>query len=215
MVARAPIRHLAPGAHEEGNVHDRVWSRRHRARRPLAVEPGGDPVRRYAVQTQRRSIVEPEKAATVDRKSPYRDVTGNESSPPRRESSDAAGTRLHGPRGGTVSRGAPARRFDPDSVTPLALGAITSATLTAYDARLRTLEMWTILGSVSTLSHGVALGLTPPLSAIAGSSATASASTSPRIRSLDPAELRPYARFPQGLPSALDRRNLRQNRRHA
>lgn len=97
-----------------------------------------------------------------------------------------------------------------DSLIPLAMGAITSAALTTYDAQLRTLEMWTLLGSASTLSHGVGLVLTLPLWVIAGSSVTASASKSPRVRSLDPADLRPYARFPQGLPPALDRRDLRQ-----
>jgi hypothetical protein len=97
-----------------------------------------------------------------------------------------------------------------DSLVTVATSAVTSATLTTYDARLNTLNMWTILGAVSSLSHGVGLLLSVPMWIIVGTTATASASKAPRVQSVDAALLRPYARFPQGLPPGLERRALRQ-----
>jgi hypothetical protein len=80
-------------------------------------------------------------------------------------------------------------------VVPTAL--VTVGTLTAYDSQYGALRLWTILGTVSTVSHGFVLVLTAPIWAIAGSTATASASKAPRVESTDPALLRVYARFPQ------------------
>lgn len=103
----------------------------------------------------------------------------------------------------------------PDSLVAVATKALTSATLTTYDARLNELTTWTALGAVATLSHGVGLILTLPTWIIVGTTATASASKAPRVESLDAAVLRPYARFPQGLPPAVDRRALRQKKNGA
>lgn len=97
-----------------------------------------------------------------------------------------------------------------DSLVSLSMGTLTSATLTTYDARLDRMTIWAVLGAVSTISHGVGLILTFPMWIIAGTGAAASASRAPRIQSVDAAVLQPYARFPQGLPPALDRRALRQ-----
>lgn len=97
-----------------------------------------------------------------------------------------------------------------DSLATVATSAVTSATLTTYDARLNTLNAWSVLGAVSTASHGVGLLLSLPMWIIVGTTATASASKAPRVQSADAALLRPYARFPQGLPPGLDRRALRQ-----
>jgi len=87
---------------------------------------------------------------------------------------------------------------------------VISGTLTTYDANYGGLRLWAIFGGVSTLSHGVGLVFTLPLWAIAGSTATASASKAPRVESTNPALLRAYARFPQGIPPGLDPRSLRQ-----
>lgn len=99
-----------------------------------------------------------------------------------------------------------------DSLTSVPAPVVTLATLTAYDSRPRVLETWTLLGSLSSISHGTLLILTLPTWVTAGSLSTASASKSPRVQSVDPAVLRPFARFPQGIPPTLDRRAIRQKR---
>ena len=97
-----------------------------------------------------------------------------------------------------------------DSLVVVSSASVTGGTLTAYDSQHGALRLWTILGGVSTLTHGFVLVLTAPVWAIAGSAATASASKAPRVESTDPSLLRMYARFPQGLPRELDVRSLRQ-----
>ena len=97
-----------------------------------------------------------------------------------------------------------------DSIVALPTTAVISGTLTTYDAKVRTLKLWTVLGVVSTASHGAALVLSAPVWLIAGASATAAASRAPRVESTKPVDLRPYARFPQGIPPGLDTRQLRQ-----
>ena len=99
-----------------------------------------------------------------------------------------------------------------DSLASVPTSAIRLATLTAYDAGHGVLRTWTLLGSLSTISHGTLLILTLPTWITAGSLSTASASKSPRVQSLDPAALRPFARFPQGIPPGLDHRAIRQKR---
>ena len=97
-----------------------------------------------------------------------------------------------------------------DSVVVVPTASVITGTLTAYDAQHGALRLWTILGGVSAVSHGLVLVLTVPVWAIVGSAATASASKVPRVESTDPSLLRLYARFPQGLPPGLDVRSLRQ-----
>jgi hypothetical protein len=96
-----------------------------------------------------------------------------------------------------------------DSLVTLPMTAVASATLTTYDARSEELSTWTALLAVSTLSHGIGLVLTMPLWIIIGTAETAGASKDPRVESVDAALLRPYARFPQGLPPGIDRNALR------
>jgi hypothetical protein len=106
---------------------------------------------------------------------------------------------------------------DTDSVHVLADGRLVSlgratlccAEVTAYRMDLSELQLWSVLGMVSTLSHGFVLILTAPTWIIAGTAATASASYAPRVASIDPVVLRPFARFPQGIPPGLDRSTLR------
>jgi hypothetical protein len=96
-----------------------------------------------------------------------------------------------------------------DSLVAIATGMITSATLTTYDARLDAMTTWSALGGVSALSHGWFLLLSLPMWVIVGTTTSASVSKEPRVESVDAAVLRPYARFPQGLPPGLDRGTLR------
>lgn len=114
------------------------------------------------------------------------------------------------------------------AVTVLALRDVRSGRLEAYDPRSGTLAGITTVGTLSTISHGVGLILTAPVWVIVGSVSTASLSAGGKY-DLDPAspaelplapsgaagersaswaDLRPYARFPQGWPAGLDRTSL-------
>jgi len=58
---------------------------------------------------------------------------------------------------------------------------------------------WTVLGTLSTLSHGWFLILSVPIWSVVGGATTAIV-WSPGVRASGCAEIRAYARFPQGLP---------------
>jgi len=106
---------------------------------------------------------------------------------------------------------------DADSIHVLADGRLVSlaratlccAELAAYRTDLAELQAWSAVGVLSTASHGFFLVLTAPVWLLAGVSTTAAASLAPRIISADPFALRPFARFPQGIPPGLDRTALR------
>lgn len=68
---------------------------------------------------------------------------------------------------------------------------------------------WTALGVLSTFSHGFFLVLTAPTWAGIGTYATSVYTRAPLVRTPTIEALRPYARFPQGIPRGLDRGTLR------
>ena len=89
--------------------------------------------------------------------------------------------------------------------------AVQRGKLTAYDAKTGGLAIWTLLGTLSTISNGFYLLATAPTWIIGGSLATGSQSRAP-VRSHPPrswAELAAFARFPAGLPGAVDFQHLR------
>jgi hypothetical protein len=106
--------------------------------------------------------------------------------------------------------------IDTDSVHVLADGRLVSlaraalccAELTAFRMDVSELQLWTVLGILSTGSHGFFLLLTAPMWAIAGTVATSVASYAPRIILTDLVALQPFARFPQGFPPGFDRTTL-------
>ena len=95
------------------------------------------------------------------------------------------------------------------ALVALPVAEIERATLTTYDARWGKLALWTVLGTLSTASHGMALIISAPVWAAGGTAATAAASRGPRVRSTDGTVLARFARFPQGMPAGLDRGVLR------
>jgi hypothetical protein len=107
--------------------------------------------------------------------------------------------------------------IDADTVHVLADGRLVSlptaslccVTLTAFRMDYAPLQVWAAIGTLSTGSHGVGLILTGPVWLLTGTLAASAASYAPRIRSTEPAVLRPFARFPQGMPPGLDRATLR------
>lgn len=89
---------------------------------------------------------------------------------------------------------------------------IRRAKVAFYDAQWAGLATWTIIGSLSTASHGWFLGISLPIWTIAGPVATGAASRGPieSVRSQrDWEAVSKFARFPQGLPEEIDRAVLR------
>ncbi|HEX6670337.1 MAG TPA: hypothetical protein VF061_12290, partial [Gemmatimonadales bacterium] len=96
-----------------------------------------------------------------------------------------------------------------DTTRPLVIStaAVRSGKLFGYSPRTGNLAGWTVAGVVSTISNGVFLVITAPLWAITGGIAIGSEVRAARrdVAPLGWAELRPFARFPQGMPDvALD-----------
>jgi hypothetical protein len=82
--------------------------------------------------------------------------------------------------------------------------------LTGYDSKASGLAAWSVLGTLSTASHGVGLVLTAPIWVIAGVASTAKQTRAghlvyPRRTA---SAFGAYARFPQGLPAGIDRAAL-------
>lgn len=95
------------------------------------------------------------------------------------------------------------------SMSGLALDEVDAIQVMSYESGASVLGTWTLLGSLSTISHGVGLLISLPVWLISGSAAASTQSraplTSTRTPLLDWEKLRPYARFPQGIPSGMDR----------
>jgi hypothetical protein len=86
---------------------------------------------------------------------------------------------------------------------------ILSARLVIYDAQ--SMGGWVLLGTLSTISHGLLLIFTTPMWLIGGTIAVVSRSYDPIIdypqRPL--VDFKAFARYPQGLPPNLDRNVIR------
>jgi hypothetical protein len=97
-----------------------------------------------------------------------------------------------------------------DSLIAVNQEEISAAKLTSYRSGAGLLTLWTVLGVLSTPSHGWFMGLTVPLWIITGSVSSAGQSFAPQKKypNLGWHELRQYARFPQGLPRGIDREGL-------
>lgn len=83
--------------------------------------------------------------------------------------------------------------------------------LQSYDANYSGLAMWTTLGSLSTGTHGFILAISAPVWIITGTIATSSQSKAPHktITAGGWKQLRPYCRFPGGMPTSIDRAGIK------
>lgn len=93
------------------------------------------------------------------------------------------------------------------------LDSVTELRLETFRAERAAFGRWTALGALMSLSHGYFFVLTGPLWITTGSLSAASYSRAPLIRTVTIDALRPYSRFPQGLPPGLDRKALRATNR--
>ena len=91
--------------------------------------------------------------------------------------------------------------------------AVSRVRLTSYRPEQRGVVGWTVLGTLSTLSHGIVLVLSAPAWILCGcvAGSVRSYEGQPSRVSLsrsDVEALRAYARFPNGLPEGLDPQSL-------
>lgn len=94
------------------------------------------------------------------------------------------------------------------------MGETKQVTLWGYDSRWGSVALWTIVGALSTASHGWALAATFPLLwVLPGTLITGSASRNAvvTVPKRPWTALQPFSRFPQGLPSNLNRDSLLPN----
>jgi len=98
-----------------------------------------------------------------------------------------------------------------NDVAEIPITKVLQARLTTYYADYWYLPLWTLVGTVSTASHGWYLALTAPMWIITGIASTIGQSHAPieKYPRLSRDELRKFARFPQGLPQGLDLSRLK------
>ena len=95
-----------------------------------------------------------------------------------------------------------------DSLRAIPHVAIRKAELVEYDPKQGTVSAYAFLGVLSTASHGVVLVLSAPAWMITGAVLTHVVVNEATTKSVVTKELRPHARFPQGIPPSLDRTKL-------
>jgi len=93
-----------------------------------------------------------------------------------------------------------------DSISAIPESDIYSARLTAFDSQYGALVGWSVVGTLSTMSHGVGLLISAPAWIITGVAASSSQSHTPMRHYPDKTwrELSQYARFPQGVPIVIE-----------
>jgi hypothetical protein len=93
---------------------------------------------------------------------------------------------------------------------------VTAGKLTAYAAQTGPLQLWTAVGTLSTISNGAFLLLTAPMWLIGGSVATGAESRAAQRQGapLTWVELAPFARFPQGMPDGIELNGLQPKQVH-
>jgi hypothetical protein len=96
-----------------------------------------------------------------------------------------------------------------DRLVSLPRASFCCITVTTFATDYSPVTLWGIAGTLSAASHGWGLILSAPVWGLVATGAAVSASRAPRVVSTDPAVLRPFARFPQGIPPGLDRATLR------
>ncbi len=98
----------------------------------------------------------------------------------------------------------------PSILFPIARQEIIGARLFTFDAQLQLIGIWTMLGALSTLSHGYFLVLSFPSWILIGTASASAESNAPIEKYPEKSwnELRVYARFPQGLPRGIDRTSI-------
>ena len=101
-----------------------------------------------------------------------------------------------------------------DPVVGISREIIKKAKIASFDPQMANASGWVAMGTISTLSHGLAAALTAPIWILFGSAKAAGHSRTPleNYPNLSWDELRMYARFPQGPPPGLHELGLHPKR---
>jgi hypothetical protein len=105
--------------------------------------------------------------------------------------------------------------FTDNKLSGYPVSQIKKAKLTTYNSQHGQLALWTLLGSLSAVSHGLAGIISIPVWILSGTFATAGQSYAPikRFPQKSWNDLSKFARFPQGIPPDLDRAKLNEKPR--
>ncbi len=98
-----------------------------------------------------------------------------------------------------------------ETLHAFALIDIESARLEAYGPDIALMGGWLVLGTLSSASNGWLCVFTGPMWILGGGTATILRSYEPILEYPDQelSSLLPFARFPQGLPTGIDRRSIK------
>ncbi|MEO8294184.1 MAG: hypothetical protein ABI613_01635 [Gemmatimonadota bacterium] len=100
-----------------------------------------------------------------------------------------------------------------DTLVARPMSGVRRVRVVGYNPKAADLMNWTLVGTLSTASHGLIAFLSAPVWLLVGSITTSSAAYASELNapghnhSWD--DLRAYSRFPQGIPVGIDRANLR------
>jgi hypothetical protein len=97
-----------------------------------------------------------------------------------------------------------------NALTLTAVNDISRVTVTRYGPDIGDLVVWTLLGTLSTASHGFGLILTAPAWIVTGIAATAAETHRAIVVTSDIAKLATWSRFPAGIPATVERDKLRE-----
>lgn len=96
--------------------------------------------------------------------------------------------------------------FDGGRIEMLPRAQVASALVLVHRTHEGAYALWTVLGTLSTITHGFFLVLSAPIWISTGVATSLTEARRARLTYPDPArweDLRPYARFPQGLPPEI------------
>ena len=98
-----------------------------------------------------------------------------------------------------------------ERIQAFGVNEVSKVHIQSYDANHTCLAVWTVLGSLSTLSHGFILILSAPVWIITGSIGTAAQSKAPHNHIIvgNWNDLQAYCRYPGGMPPSLDRTRIK------
>jgi len=97
-----------------------------------------------------------------------------------------------------------------DGMEVISIDKVQNAMLALYKEKKR-VGLWALIGTLSTLSHGIGLIFSAPTWIITGIASASGESKSGLLKYSDSSweEIKKYARFPQGIPKGINLESLR------
>lgn len=98
--------------------------------------------------------------------------------------------------------------FAPDTLRAVPMATVRSVAVARYSTPTTSISAWGLLGTLSTASHGIYALASAPIWLITWTATEVYVNHQSVDKTTDIERLRPYARFPQGIPALIDRRRL-------